>query len=37
MFSYEFCEIVKNTSFTENLRMTASQNMKYDFKNIHDI
>ena len=26
MFSFEFCEIVKNTYFTEHLRATASEN-----------
>ena len=27
MFSYEFCEIFKNTFFTEHLRKTASANV----------
>ena len=27
MFSYEFCEISKNTSFTEHLWTTASENL----------
>ena len=26
VFSCEFCEILKNTYFTENLRTTASEN-----------
>ena len=26
VFSYEFCKILKNTYFTENLRTTASEN-----------
>ena len=32
VFSYEFCEISKNTFFTEHLRATASQNNGYFFK-----
>ena len=30
MFSCEFCEISKNTSFTEHLCKTASEQMEYE-------
>ena len=34
VFSYEFCEISKNTFFTEHLRTTASEYLSFESLNV---